>query len=61
MQLMNTHINNTKTFDVLCDRTFAKLIYGTEQVEDWNVSAERWIDARREDFDKIYLDERRKM
>ena len=44
---MNTHINNTKIFDVLCYRTFAKLIYGTEQVEDWNVSAEAWIDARR--------------
>lgn len=60
MKLLTTHLDNTKKFDILAFRTFAKIIYGTEEIETWDEPAQKWIEVRTKQFDKIYLDDDRK-
>lgn len=54
------HLKNTKIFDIICYRTFAKIIYETDKVEDWDVPAQKWLSEREKDFEKSYLDRNKK-
>ena len=43
MKILKTHLDNTKKFDILAFRAFAKIIYGTEEIETWDEPANKWI------------------